>query len=70
MGRTPNGYESKKYGFYFPVDLIDRIRARLPDEGIKLNALMRSLLVEWLSDREDSDKAKAERQKVIDRGGW
>ena len=70
MGRTPNGYESKKYAFYFPVEMMDKIKSRLPGEGIKLNALMRSLLVEWLSDKEDGDRAKRERQAVIDRGGW
>jgi hypothetical protein len=70
MGRTPNGYESKKYGFYFPVELVDKVKARLPEEGIKFNALMRGLLIDWLSGKEDGDRAREVRKEAMGRGGW
>lgn len=65
MARPDRGYEAKKYGFHLPVELVDRVRGRLEEEGVTMNALVRSLLVKWDSEREDADRESAKRKLAL-----
>jgi hypothetical protein len=65
MGRPVRDYEARKYGFHLPVDLMDRVRGRLEAEGVTMNALVRSLLVEWDSKKEEADRESAKRKLAL-----
>jgi len=69
MGRPVSEIESKRFSIYLPVEFMKEVRLYCASEGVSLNALIRTLLVDWIDDRVRCKKHSEEAKKALD-AGW
>lgn len=61
--------DNRMYSAYFPIKVVDRVKAYCVKDGIKFNGLLRELLVDWLEDRDEKEAVAGKARKALRGGG-